>query len=127
MNPPLFDIVDALYQASMKVTPKFLEDRPMFTAFSYGAVGMFFVTKYLHNAIEKTAPEFYKNHMQKLDAIVPTLVVAAPILYSFFDPQGAQEMMMQHPVYTAGMTGLAAGAMFGCVDATREKDQKLQE
>jgi hypothetical protein len=126
MNPPLYEIVDALYKGAMKITPQFLEDRPIFTAFAYGGTGAFVVTRFAHKALEKVAPEFYQKYMPKIDASMPMIMCAIPIVYAFIDPQGAKEIMSQHPVYTAGITGAAAGTMMGCVQSDIDRDKKAK-
>lgn len=117
MKPVLFDIVNSLYLTAEKIMPEFLRERPVFSAASLAAIGVYGLgmlasrvsKKYVVNAI----PNFDRN-FRIIETAIRCGIPVAAIVYSAVDPQGAKDLLMQHPVYTAGMAGAYAG---GCASA----------
>ena len=51
-------------------------------------------------------------------------MAAAPILYSFIDPEGAKTIMMQHPTYASGMAGVYASSI---ASATQDLHKRYKQ
>ena len=53
-------------------------------------------------------------------------MASAPIIYAMADPDGARDIMTQHPTYTSGMAGVYVGSIVGAVqDLVKRSKQKL--
>ena len=51
-------------------------------------------------------------------------MAAAPILYSFIDPEGAKTIMMQHPTYASGVAGVYASSI---ASATQDLHKRYKQ
>jgi len=110
-----YNLVDKLYHGATDWMPQIVRDRDILIAPVLGYGGIRGVVKGLQFLSEK----FSKRYNNKFDNIaLPILerisqvtITLFPLGYSIFDPEGAKEIMTQHPVYTSGMVGLWIGAM----------------
>src|SRR4030042_2477226 len=120
-KPFLFDIVNALYNTAHKIMPDFLRERPMFTAFTMAAVGTYGLARAAQwaseNIMNRAVPNFDEKYLPKFEKICAYGIPSAILLYSAIDPEGAKSVLMNHPVYAAGMTGIYTG---GLVAATQD-------
>jgi hypothetical protein len=111
MSPPLYEIVDFLSKESSKVTPQFLEDRPILKNFTYGFVGSNGVMHLMQYGVSKAFPKFYDTQFPKIEKWLGRGIIAVPILYAAIDPQAFQQMVQDHPVYSGGMVGAIWGGV----------------
>ena len=128
-NPPLYDIVNSLYQEVMGCMPRFLQERDLFCALVLGAAGTYAVVKGIQavskRLINRVIPKFDEKVFPAIEYVCATAVGVAPLVYALIDPQGAKEIVTQHPTYTAGMAGVyAGGVMAAAQDLTRRLDEK---
>ncbi|MEK6943500.1 MAG: hypothetical protein AABX00_05545 [Nanoarchaeota archaeon] len=129
-KPPLYDIVDKLYHGVMDKMPQALQDRGEAMAFLLGAGGIYGVVKGLQwtsrNAMNKLIPNFDEKWLPALEKICIAGMASAPIIYAMADPDGARDIMTQHPTYTSGMAGVYVGSIVGAVqDLVKRSKQKL--
>ena len=55
-------------------------------------------------------------------------MAVAPVLYAAIDPEGAKEIMTQHPTYTSGMAGVLTGSIACALqDLYKRSKQKAVE
>jgi len=124
-KPLLFDLVNAAYNGASNALPDFLRDRPMFSAFSMASLSTYGLAKLAQyvskNHVSKVIPDFDKKYLPKIEKACQYGIPALALMYSAIDPEGAKAILMQHPVYTAGMAGAFAG---GFVAAQHDLDQK---
>ena len=128
MSKPIFhETVDMFYNGVMSHMPQALQDRDMASAFVLGSAGTYGVIRGLQwtsknivdpyiwsrmpKFVKDRAPSFDKDVLPALEKICATGMAVAPIIYAAIDPQGAKEIMTQHPVYTSGMLGVGAGSI----------------
>ena len=127
MSDPIFyDTVDVLYHAVV--------DRPPSEkAFLLGSGFTYLLVNRLQWASRNIA-DFYISNFD--ENILPTLekgciaaMAVAPFLFYLIDPEGAKEIMAQHPVYTSGMFGVWLGSISGAVQDLfkRSKQTPLEE
>jgi hypothetical protein len=113
MEPIFFDFVYSLHNEAHSILPKFLNDRPMCTDFMMAAIGSFLITKTVQYVSKKYYNrhtfDFNKKYLPKIEKICQYGIPTLALLYSCIDPDGAKLILMQHPVYTAGMAGAFAG------------------
>ena len=111
---PLYNVVDYLYHGVMDHMPESFQERSIASAFFLGSVGSYAVTKISSALLNKAFPRIV------LGKGLSYLIAGAPFLYAAFDPDGAREIMSQHPTYTSGMVGACLGVSGGL----REKKLK---
>ena len=109
-KPLLWDLVNSLYTGVTEHMPDFIKDRPMASAFVLGALGSYGLSKAVQ-VISNRFPVFDRRVMPYLEKVCRYVIVGGPLLYSIINPEGAKEVLMNHPVYTSGMTGVAAGGI----------------
>lgn len=142
-EPPLYNIVDFAYHTVMDKMPQALQDRDMASAFFLGSMGMYYVVKGLQwsskkvdqyvwprmpNFVKDKFPSFDEDVFPQLEKICVTGMAVAPFVYATFDPNGAKEIMTQHPTYTSGMGGVWALSIAGALkDIYRRHIQKSLE
>ena len=131
-KPFLYDVVDKLYHGVMDIMPKALQERDMSSAFVLGSTGIYGVVRGLQwtskNLMNKIIPDFDDKWLPKLEKAFIVGMAAAPILYGLIDPDGAREIMTQHPTYTSGMAGVYTGSITGAAqDLHKRSKQKLEE
>ncbi|MBD3249113.1 hypothetical protein GF336_03645 [Candidatus Woesearchaeota archaeon] len=131
-EPFLYDVVDKLYNSVMDHMPQALQDRDMASAFVLGTVGIYSVVKGLQwtskNVMNKIISNFDEKWLPNLEKACTLGMAVAPVLYAAIDPEGAKEIMTQHPTYTSGMAGVYAGSITGAVqDLHRRSKQTLDE
>ncbi len=51
-------------------------------------------------------------------------MTAAPAAFAFFDPDGAKEIMTQHPTYTSGMSGAYLGSVAGAAQDLYDRSRR---
>jgi hypothetical protein len=132
-KPFLYDVVNMLYHGVMDNMPDFLREREMSSAFLLGAGGICGVVRGLQwlskNVADKVIPGFDKKALPVLEKICIAGMAAAPVVYGLIDPEGAKQVVAQHPVYTAGMAGVYAGSIVGAAQdiVKRSKEKALEE
>ncbi len=132
-KPFLYDAVDTLYNGLMNHMPQALQDRDMTSAAVLGAVGTYGVIRGSQwtskNVMNKLIPNFDEKWLPILEKICIAGMSVAPVVYAGFDPNGAKEIMTQHPTYTSGMLGVLAGSLTGAVQDLykRSKQKALEE
>jgi len=124
-NPPLFDVVDTLYRSVMDNMPQALQERSMISAFALGSVGTFGVVRGLQwlskNVVAKVTPDFHHRVLPTLERLCLVSMAAIPFVYAAVDPEGAREIMTQHPTYTSGMAGVYVGSILGALKGLKEE------
>lgn len=114
MKPFLYDVVNTLYKAVESIMPEFIRERAMFNAFVLGSAGTFGVIKGLQalsrKFMDKVIPYFNRKYLPIIEKAGLAVITAAPLVYAAVDPEGAQHIVTQHPVYTSGMAGAYLGA-----------------
>jgi hypothetical protein len=124
-KPLLFDLVNSLYNGAYKVMPEFMKERPMFSAFSMAALGAYGLTKSIQfvseKYINKIIPNFDSKYLPRIEKAVQYGLPALALLYSVIDPDGAKEILMNHPVYASGMAGAFVG---GFIAAQKDLDKR---
>lgn len=128
MEPFLFDIVNTLYNTAYKVMPDFLRERPVFSAFTMAAAGTYGLTRAAQGAskavMNKVVANFDDRCLPTLEKICIYGIPAAALVYSAIDPEGAQSVLMKHPVYTAGMAGAYAGGLLAATQDLKSSKKK---
>lgn len=103
----------------MNLAPQYLQDRPMFSAFTLGATGAYAVAKVgqelATRVVPRVIPDFYDRWLPIIEKIYLGGVPSLALLYILIDPDGAAEIITQHPVYTSGMAGVYFGGMAGAI------------
>lgn len=127
-NPPLYDIVNSLYHGVMGCMPRFLQERDLFCAFVLGAAGTYAVTKGIQSlskrVLNRIMPKFDEKVFPVIEHVCAAFVGVAPFVYAAVDPEGAKEIMTQHPIYTSGMAGVYAGGVMAAVRDLSSRYQK---
>ena len=130
-EPILYNVVDKLYHGVMNNMPQALQDRDMASAFVLGSASIYYVVKGLQwtskNIMNKIIPNFDEKWLPKLEKACIVGMAAAPVLYAFIDPEGAKEIMTQHPTYTSGMAGVYAGSIIGAVQDLHKRSKQTLE
>ncbi len=111
-KPVLWDVVNYLYHIVMDHMPKLLQDRDMGSAFVLGSVGSYAVTRGCQKIAKRYSPRFYEKAVPIIDIVTMTGIVGIPLVYSLIDPEGAREILRQHPTYSSGMLGASMGAFY---------------
>ena len=127
-KPPLYEVVDFLYNSIMDSMPQSLQERPMASAFVLGAGGIFGVVKSLQWASKHIMDWYIKDFDEKwlpaLEKICIVAMVAVPVLYASVDPESAQKIMTQHHLYTSGMAGVYVGSIGGALQDLHNRSIK---
>ncbi len=117
MTPPLYKIVDFLYNLVMEHMPDAFKERDMASAFTLGFTGTYFTTRLFNSALEKLLdklnPYFSEALAPRLEKLKKAAVFAPAlvfVLYTAIDPDGAKDIMAKHPTYASGMIGVGVGA-----------------
>lgn len=132
-KPFLWDVVNVLYHSVMDRMPQALQDRDMASAFVLGSAGAYGVVKGLQwtskHVMNRIIPDFDEKCLPLLEKVCIVGMAAAPVVYAIFDPEGAREIMTQHPTYTSGMAGVYAGSITGAAQDLhrRSKERSLEE
>jgi len=133
MEPFLYDLTNNLYHKVMDDMPQAVQDRDIASAFILGAAGSYAFTKTLQwisrNIMDGMIPDFDEKLLPILERVCQVGVIAIPTLYAIIDPEGARTILMQHPTYSAGMTGAITGGII-CAQQDinkKPKKQKLEE
>lgn len=130
-KPFLYDIVNTLYHGVMDIMPQFLQDSPMASAFVLGTGGIYGVVRgfqaFSKKFVSRVIPHFDKELLPKLEKVCIAGMAVAPVLYAFIDPERANEIMAQHPVYTSGMAGVYLGSIVGAVQDLHKRSKSLDE
>src|SRR3989344_9238852 len=133
MSKPIFhETVDALYNGVMNHMPQALQDRGIASAFVLGSAGTYGVIRGLQwtskNVIDRLIPNFDEKWVPTLEKICAAGMAVAPVLYAAIDPEGAKEIMTQHPTYTSGMAGVLTGSIACALqDLYKRSKQKAVE
>ena len=118
-DPILYDVVDTLYHGVMNHMPEALQTRDMLSAFLLGGSGIYCVVRSLQWMSRNMMDGFIANFDEKVIPVLEKICIismgSAPFIYAAVDPEGAREMVMEHPVYTAGMAGVYIGSITGAV------------
>lgn len=127
-EPLLYDIVNRLYHGVMDNMPQVLQDRDMASAFVLGSVGIYSVVRGLQwtsrKMMNRLIPNFDEKWLPILEKVCIVGMVAAPVLYSLVDPEGAKEIMTQHPTYTSGMVGVCVGSITGATQDLHNRSKQ---
>ena len=114
-EPFLYDTVDKLYHLVMNPMPRFIRERDVDSAFLLGAIGIYSVVKGLQwasiNLTDRFKSGFHEDILPNLEKICITAMVITPFVYASLDPQGAKQVISEHPVYTSGMAGVYVGSI----------------
>lgn len=129
-KPILWDLVNSLYHGVMDRMPQALQDRDMASAFVLGSAGTYGVIRGLQwtskNIMRHVIPNFDEKWLPVLEKICVAGMAVAPVVYAAIDPEGAKQIMTQHPTYTSGMAGVYAGSLAGALQDLhrRQKSSK---
>ncbi len=106
-----FKACDTAYHAVASSMPQFVQDRPVATAFTLGA-GAAYGTVYCIEKLLKGFLPYYnaEKYLPMLEKAGMLFMFGVPFVYSIVDPDGAKQLLEQHPVYTSGLLGLVAGS-----------------
>ena len=131
-KPFLWDVVNTLYHSVMDNMPQAIQDRSVASAFILGTAGSYGLVRGLQwtskNLIKKIIPDFDKKILPKLEKVCIVGLASVPLVYSLIDPEGANQILSQHPVYSAGMIGVYTGSITGAVqDLHKKSKQNLEE
>ncbi|MBN1792459.1 hypothetical protein JW826_02135 [Candidatus Woesearchaeota archaeon] len=131
-GPFLFEVVDKLYNGAIRIAPDWMQETPVTNAFALGAVGTYSLTWLLQKTskkvVDKVIPGFDEKALPILEKICIAGVTAGPLLYAMIDPEGAQNIMTQHPVYTSGMLGVSVGGVIAATqDLQRRRENQIAQ
>ncbi len=133
MEPFLYNLTNNLYHKVMDNMPQAVQDRDTASAFILGAAGSYTATKILQwiskNIMDGMIPDFDEKLLPILERVCQIGAITIPTLYAIIDPEGARTILMQHPTYSAGMTGAVTGGIL-CAQqdiSKKPKKQKLEE
>ncbi|QQG38698.1 MAG: hypothetical protein HYS32_03790 [Candidatus Woesearchaeota archaeon] len=131
-RPFLYDTVDFLYSSVMDNMPEVLRERSMASAFVLGATGIYGTVRLLQfaskNLVERLFPGFHDKVLPKIEKICTVGMATTPFLYALIDPDGAKQIMVEHPTYTSGMAGVYVGSIAAALQDLRSKsNNKLIE
>jgi hypothetical protein len=131
-KPFLYKTVDFLYNGVMNHAPEVLQKRSMASAFLLGAIGIYGVVKGLQftskKVMNRIIPDFDEKWLPKLEKTCIAAMGAAPVIYFAIDPDGAQELLRNHPVYTSGMAGVYVGSITGAAqDLHKRKVERIKQ
>lgn len=88
-------------------------------AFALGFLGSFSIVKGLQwtskKIVDKVIPNFDSKALPCLEKICSVAMFSAPMMYSIIDPEGANEILTNHPVYSSGMSGVYLGSLAGAL------------
>jgi hypothetical protein len=122
--PILWDIVDFLYKSEVQYLPQFFQDRPMLTAPLLGFIHAYPISRGFQYLTDRVIsdPEDRFGQLQKW---MKRGIQAAVLAYVIIDPS-AKELVMEHPVYTAGMaSGILGG--FVAIDCHLRRSVRREE
>lgn len=127
-NPFLYDTVDKLYHIVMSPMPNFIGQRDLESAFLLGAVGIYGVVRGMQwtskNIVDKITPKFHENIIYNLEKICIFGMAVTPFVYATLDPQGAKQIISEHPVYTSGMTGVYVGSITAAIQDLKKRNRE---
>ena len=109
--------------------PEVVQDKSMASAFILGSVGIYGVVKGLQwssrNVMNYFIEDFDEKYLPILEKACIVGMIGIPLAYAIIDPEGAREIMTQHPVYTSGMIGVAFGSITAALqDLNRRRLEK---
>ncbi len=130
-KPFLHGVVDTLYHIVMDPMPQFIQDRDMTSAVLLGGGGAYGVVRGLQylskNVADRIIPGFDEHALPILEKICIAGMILDPLAYSIIDPDGAREIVSQHPTYSAGMTSAGVCSITGAVqDLHKRQKQNLE-
>jgi|SRR3989344_3604789 len=108
---PFYNQVNYLYHLVMDNFPELPQEGNMASAFVLGGLGIYSVVSGLQWASEKIVPNFDKKILPLLEKGCIAGMIAVPLVYAFVDPEGAKNIITQHPTYTSGMLGVEVGSI----------------
>ena len=130
-KPILYNIVNTLYNSVMDKMPEEVKQRDVAAAFVLGSVGTYGVTRGVQwlseNVADKIIPDFSTKYLPAIEVASITAITAAPLLYALFDPQGAREIISQHPTYASGMAGVYVGGVAAALQDLNKQDSNKQD
>ena len=104
-----------LYNAVSKQLPEKVQKSPQALAFGLGYVGgrltvagLQAVSKY---SMDYIIPDFHQSILPGLEEICQLATVVLPFAYGLQNPDKFKKLIIEHPTYTSGMTGVAIGAI----------------
>ncbi len=126
-KPFLFDIVNEAYHFVMDIMPKSLQERSIGSAFVLGFLGNYTAFKLVQGVSDILLPEsFNQKYLPLIEKACILGTLTSPLVYSFIDPQGMQEVTQKHPTYTWGMIGAGLGAIWAAYqDINNKKLEKI--
>lgn len=132
VSPFLYGLVDSLYKGVMQYMPKAVQERGEVSAAILGATGIYGVVRGLQwaskNIVDNMLPGFDSKALPVLEKVCIAGMATIPFLYAAVDPDGAKEIMTQHPTYTSGMFGVWFGSIFGAgQDLVKRRIKKVTE
>ena len=114
VEPFLFETADYLSKTVMQYMPEFVQNRPHVANYLFGAGGISAVVKGLQwtsTKIERVVEGFDTKFLPVAEKACIGIMTLAPLAYGVIDPQGLNEIITQHPVYTSGMAGVWVGSV----------------
>jgi hypothetical protein len=122
-DPILYNILDKAYNGVMQNMPQALQDSDMASAFILGSAGSYVAIR-ATQWLSKIFPNFEEKCLPTLEKICMVGLGFAPLIYAAADPQGAKEIMTQHPAYTSGLMGAWVGCMSGAAQDLYKRKKK---
>ena len=130
-KPILYNIVNTLYNSVMDKMPEEVKQRDVAAAFVLGSVGTYGVTRGVQwlseNVADKIIPDFSKKYLPAIEKASIALITAAPLIYAIIDPQGARDVISQHPTYASGMAGVYVGGVAAALQDLNARSKKSLE
>lgn len=119
-----FKLCDETYHYVTGPMPQWAHDRPIAMAYALGTAAAYGTVLGIEKLLKKNLPKFNaEKHLPALEQTGIAFMLGAPLAYSLIDPDGAKQLLEQHPVYTAGLLGLITGSTGrAALDLYRNKD-----
>jgi len=130
MTHPLYEIVDFLYRTTTDWMPEGVREN-LATPAILGGAGTFAVFRGIHVLSEKYMSGWFNDKVLPwINKAIGAGVIAIPIAYAIFNPEGALDAAKNHPKYAAGVGGCVVGGLCAAFEndrVTKKREMKTLE